>query len=175
MKYFTISADLKFVKKNCTTRFFNKKFYTPKTRISGLFLSRMNLRICVNGQYKLFGPFFVLKFIWMCKISTVSEKSHTKCEITKFKGRSYAFTQNMQKMRCFLDKFTQLARILHDRRLRRSRQISTLHSRRKWDVKLQHNNISESPAPHNFVINLDRGSSFAFVFFWNLVSIGNML
>merc|ERR1711879_174115 len=31
-------------------------------------------------------------------------------------------------MRCFLDKFTQLARILHDRRSWRSRQIST----RSW-------------------------------------------
>ena len=36
-------------------------------------------------------------------------------------------TQNMQKLRCFLDKFAQLARILHDRRSRRSWQISTLH------------------------------------------------
>ena len=107
----------------------------------------------------------MLRFIWMCKISTVSEKVILGvCEITKSKGRSYAYTQNMQKMRCFLDKFTQLARILHDRRSRRSWQILTLHSRRKWDVKLQHNNISESPAPHNFVINLNRGSSFAFVF-----------
>ena len=29
-------------------------------------------------------------------------------------------------MRCFLEKFTQLAQILHDRQSRRSRQISTL-------------------------------------------------
>ena len=33
----------------------------------------------------------------------------------------------MQKMRCFLEKFTQLARILHDRRSRRLWQISSLH------------------------------------------------
>ena len=48
------------------------------------------------------------------------------CEITKFKGRSYAYTQNMQKIRCFLDKFTQLVRILLNRRSWRLRQISTL-------------------------------------------------
>ena len=32
----------------------------------------------------------------------------------------------LRKKRCFLEKFTQLAQILHDRRLWRSRQISTL-------------------------------------------------
>ena len=59
----------------------------------------------------------------MCKISTVSEKKVILvgvCEIAKFKGRSNAYTQNMQKIRSFLDKFIQLARILHDRRSRQS-------------------------------------------------------
>ena len=49
------------------------------------------------------------------------------CEFTKLRG-CYALTQIVQKMRCFLDKFTQLARILHDRRSWQSRQIST----RSW-------------------------------------------
>ena len=34
--------------------------------------------------------------------------------------------QNKKKLRCFLEKFTQLTKILHDRRSRRSRQISSL-------------------------------------------------
>ena len=35
-------------------------------------------------------------------------------------------SQNKKKLRCFLEKFTQLTKILHDRRSRRSRQISSL-------------------------------------------------
>ena len=34
--------------------------------------------------------------------------------------------QNKKKLRCFLEKFTQLTKILHDCRSRRSRQISSL-------------------------------------------------
>ena len=34
--------------------------------------------------------------------------------------------QNKKKLRCFLEKFTQLTKILHDRRSRQSRQISSL-------------------------------------------------
>ena len=34
--------------------------------------------------------------------------------------------QNKKKLRCFLEKFTQLTKILHDRRSRRSQQISSL-------------------------------------------------
>ena len=36
-------------------------------------------------------------------------------EITKYVGVFYASPRNMQKMRCFLETFAQLARILHDR------------------------------------------------------------
>ena len=39
-----------------------------------------------------------------------------------------------KKLRCFLKKFTQLTKILHDRRSRRSRQIPSLH---------QHNNCNK--------------------------------
>ena len=48
--------------------------------------------------------------------------------------------QNMYKtLRCFLEKFTQLTKILHDRRSRRSRQISSLKSRDflKWMMTLK--------------------------------------
>ena len=41
-------------------------------------------------------------------------------KITKYLGVFQTSPQNMQKMRCFLEKFTQLARILQDRRSRRS-------------------------------------------------------
>ena len=60
----------------------------------------------------------------MCEILTVSEKAALGVRnITKHKGSGYT---SMQKMRCFLEIFTQLARILHDRWSRHSRQISTL-------------------------------------------------
>ena len=39
--------------------------------------------------------------------------------------------QNKKKLRCFLEKFTQQPKILHNRRSRRSRQISSLYTRSK--------------------------------------------
>ena len=71
-----LSCRLEICQKLHTTRFLNQKFYTSKTHISGLFSRTVNQHKCVNISYLVL---FLLKFILMCKISTVSEKSHTRC------------------------------------------------------------------------------------------------
>ena len=51
--------------------------------------------------------------------------------LTKYLGVCYTIKQNIQKLHCFLEKLTQLARILLDRQSRRSWQISTLKTSSK--------------------------------------------
>ena len=59
-----------------TTIFFDHKLYWLKMLTSGLFLLTINQRKCINISI---WSFFVLKFIWRCKISTVTEEYHTMC------------------------------------------------------------------------------------------------
>ena len=46
--------------------------------------------------------------------------------------------KKVKKLGCFLEKFTQLTKILHDRRSRQSRQISSLYATISVIKKLQH-------------------------------------
>ena len=79
-------------------------------------------------HYMWFGPFCVQIYLNVWYFKSFRKKSYQVCVTLQNLGSCYALTQIVQKMRCFLDKFTQLARILHDRRSWRSRQIST----RSW-------------------------------------------
>ena len=97
-----------------TTRFSGQKFYTQKVRKLGLFLLTIKQQKCIN-------------------ISNLSHFRYNSTVCVKFSVNSHLISVNLEllrkfckKMRCFLEKFTQLTQILHDRRSRRSRQISTL-------------------------------------------------
>ena len=59
-----------------TTISLDQKFYTLKMRTSGLFSLTINQR---NASISVIWSFFVLEFIWMCKISSLTEESHTRC------------------------------------------------------------------------------------------------
>ena len=84
-----MTIRLEICQKIHTTIFLDQKFYTLKTRKSGLFQFHKKVTLGV-------------------------------CEITKYIGVFYTSPQKMQKKGCFLETLTQLARILHNRWLRRS-------------------------------------------------------
>ena len=64
------NTDLRFVKKIYTTGFLGQKFYTLKVFKLGLFLLK-------KKQCKCIWVDFLLKFNWVCKVSTVSVQNHT--------------------------------------------------------------------------------------------------
>ena len=68
----------------------------------------------------------MLKLKWICIISIVLKEM---CVNLPKSCVNFIFLCKFDKEpRCFLEKFTQLGKILHDRRSRRSRQISSLIS-----------------------------------------------
>ena len=71
----------------------------------------------------------------MCNISTVQQKKVTigVCEITKCIGRYFISTQ---KKHSFLEKFTQLARILHDRRSNFNSLSCIFQNLEKYEAKM---------------------------------------
>ena len=76
--------------------------------------------------------FYTTRFLSQ-KFYTLFSFTIKRRKCTNFCVKSYLLSVNLaildkfgSKRRCFLEKFTQLAQILHDRWSRRSRQISTL-------------------------------------------------
>ena len=104
-------SRLEICQKNFTAIFLNKILQTKNAYIWIIFSITINQRKCTN----------ISNLVLFC----------VKCEITKYLGVCYTIKQNMQKLHCFLEKFTQLARILLDRRSRRSWQISILKTSSK--------------------------------------------
>ena len=101
-----------------TTGFFWRKMYTLNVRKLRLFLLKKKQQKCINVRNL---SNFLVKI-------PLSEKN-----FNGFSMKSLMLCVNLvllrkfcMKSRCFLEKFTQIAKILHDRRSWRSRQISTL-------------------------------------------------
>ena len=101
-----------------TTISLDQKFYTHKMHTCGLFSLTINQRKCINISNLVF---FVLKFQHFQKKVTLGV-----CEITKYTGVFCTSHEIYNKLRCFIEEFTQLAIILQDRRSRWLWQISSL-------------------------------------------------
>ena len=110
-------SRLEICQKIYTTGFLRQKFYALKVRKLRLFLLKRN---SINALISVIWVDFLLKFIFVENFNSFSAKSHLA-------GVNLVVLCKLcEKLRCFLGKFTQLAQILHDRWLQRSRQISTL-------------------------------------------------
>ena len=99
-------------------RIFGPKILHTKSAYNASFFATIKQRLCEHWWSLL------LKLKWIVIISIVLKEMCVKLPKSCV---NFIFLCKFDKeLRCFLEKFTQLGKILHDRRSRRSRQISSL-------------------------------------------------